>query len=181
MPCVEVQQEWASRTKLPHHVTLTHAIIVTANVVGLLYFGERFKVSILRTLTILNSCFVRGIVPAYSVVVFEEHTVEDTPTTVTALVHKIALKGELRGQIVLFTVVKHNTGLKHRVGGYDVARTTIKLVSKVTNKIVPFKVFPIKFRWKLVYANFFWVCEIDLGSFEYFVELIRVVVERLRF
>lgn len=82
---------------------------------------------------------------------------------------------------MLLAVVQHDAGLEHRGGGYDVARTATTLVSNVTDEIIPFEVFPGEFRWKLVFADFFWIFEVGLGSLECFVELSRAVVEQISF
>jgi hypothetical protein len=55
------------------------------------------------------------------------------------------------------------------------------LVRNVTDKIVPFKILPGEFRWKLVLADFVRISKVVLGPLECFVELTRVVVEQISF
>ena len=82
-------------SEFPHHIIFAHSTIAPANVVSFGHFGSWFDVAELIAAVVFDLGFVRRFIAFTSIVVFKENSVENAPTAMAALVHKVTLQREL--------------------------------------------------------------------------------------
>ena len=100
---IEVNQNWTFGSKFSHNNVLIHIAIVSTNVEHILHFSLLFTV-LVSSATIFVVCSkIRSTLLINCKVMFQENSIEETPTSMATLCHVVAVKSELRGQMLFLT------------------------------------------------------------------------------
>ena len=76
--------------------------------------------------------------------------VEVTPTTVASFVQIVAIQTVLHGEIFLDPEPDPDSGLKHGVGGKEIAWATATLILDLRSEVIAVDILPVPLSWHLV-------------------------------